>query len=88
MKFASITTTLLLLIPVITCAIDVLNSAMPAFGEASVVARPVIFYGVSYLLFFILSILLNVKRKFLINIILSGSLVLIYFVTVNLIKAV
>jgi hypothetical protein len=92
MKILSIILTSLLLIPVVVCSMAVFqifhqfNSELIPKDSTFSIAEPSILYGVSYLVFFGLAILLNIKGKFRINVVLSGCLVLIYFVTINLIK--
>ncbi len=63
-----------------------MGSSLVPRGTFLSIATPSIVYSVSYLVFFILSVLLNKKGKFLINIVLSGCLILIYFFTINFIR--
>jgi hypothetical protein len=92
MKIVSIILTALLLIPVVTCSLAIhqifYQTKSPLIPKDTLfsIAEPFILYGVSYLVFFCLSILLNIRGKFKINIVLSGFLVLIYLVTINMIK--
>jgi len=92
MKIISAIFTALLLIPVVVCAIAIFkfytqanNNFIPK-DAVFPVAQPTIFYGFFYLVFFIMSILLNIKKKYTVNVILSGSLVLIFLVTIHLIS--
>jgi len=93
MKIVSIILTALLLIPVAVCLHAILqvydqNSASPLLpkGNSLSIAEPTLLYAASYLVFFGLSILLNIRGKFKINVVLSGSLVLIFLVSINLLK--
>jgi hypothetical protein len=93
MKILSAILTALLLIPVVICSIAIFQvyfqtSASPLIsnGTSLSIAEPTILYGASYLVFFCLSILLNIRGKFKINVVLSGSLVLIFLVSINLLK--
>jgi len=92
MKIISVIFTALLLIPVVVWSIPVFQFYFPANHNVIrkdaffSIAEPAISYAFFYLVFFILSVLLNVKRKFTINVILSGTLVLIFLVTINLIS--
>jgi hypothetical protein len=92
MKIISIILTALLLIPVMVCSIAIFqiyhqaNTPFIPKDSSSSIAQTPILYGFSYLLFFVLSILLNTKGKFRINMVLAGCLVLIYIVTLNMIK--
>jgi hypothetical protein len=92
MKVLSIILTSLLLIPVVVCLLSVFqilhqtNSELIPKDTSLAIAQTPILYGFSYLIFFVLSILLNTKGKFRINVVLAGCLVLIYIVTLNMIK--
>jgi len=92
MKIASIILTLLLLFPAGVCATAIFkmlhqfDSQMITKNAFLSAATPSIVYALSYLVFFVLSILLNKKGKFIINIVLSGCLILIYFFTINFIR--
>jgi hypothetical protein len=92
MKIASIILTVLLLFPAGVCAAAIFkmfhqfDSQMITKDAFLSAATPSIVYALSYLVFFVLSILLNKKGKFIINIVLSGCLILIYFFTINFIR--
>jgi hypothetical protein len=62
------------------------NGAFFPKGTPFSMSEPLIFYGASYVIFFILSVLLNARGKFTVNIVLAGCLVLIYVVTINLVR--
>jgi len=89
MKILSITLTGLLLIPILACSIAAfqnyyqLDSDLIPKSAVYSIMKPFIFYSVSYFIFFILSIFLNIKGKFTINIVLSACLILIYLVSLN-----
>jgi hypothetical protein len=92
MKILSIILTALLLIPVVVCSLTVFqifyqtsSPLIPKDATFSIAQVPIL-YGLSYLVFFGLSILLNIKGKFKINVVLASSLVLIFIVTINMIK--
>jgi hypothetical protein len=92
MKIASIILTVLLLLPVGVCAVATFkifyqtDSQLIPTGTPFSIATPSIIYALSYLVFFVLSILLNRKGKFAINMVLSGCLMLIFFFTINFIR--
>jgi len=92
MKILSVILTALLLIPVIFCSVSIFqiyfkanNTTIPGYS-AFPLLQPSIVYTFSYFIFFVLSVLLNVRKKFTINIVLSGCLILIFFFTINLIR--
>jgi hypothetical protein len=93
MRILSITFTLLLLIPIVVCSHAIFqifyqttSDAIPKDVRFSI-ATPSIAYAASYLIFLILSILLNIKRKFTANIVLTGCLMLIYIFSINFISS-
>jgi len=91
MKTFSVILTALLLTPTVFCSVSIYQiyfragSSIPK-NAIFTMLEPSIVYIVSYIVFFILSVLLNVKGKFQANIVLSGCLLLIFFVTINLIR--
>lgn len=89
MKMLSTVFTLSLLIPIVACSFAAFqvfyqtNSDLIPKDTSSSLARPFIIFALTYFVVLILSVWLNIKRKFLVNIILSGCLIIFYIITVN-----
>jgi Gpi18-like mannosyltransferase len=61
------------------------NSPLIPASIAPSLAKSYIFYGIIFSIFFAVSIFLNVKRKYIVNIIIAGSLLILHLVVINFI---
>ena len=88
MKITSIIFTPLLLVPALyfiiaTCQIFYKTTSDLIPGDVRfAIAKPSIICAVSFIVFLILSILLNIKRKFAANIAITACLLLVYLVMI------
>jgi hypothetical protein len=91
MKTVSIFLTASLLMPIAACLLAVfqtyyqLNSDFIPKSAVVSITKPFIIYGISYFVFLVISLYLNIKKKYLVTIILSACLMMFYLVTVNFI---
>ncbi len=89
MKIFSFVITGYLLLTVIRCLLKIVesyNELVSPLNPKSIVidvARPYEICAISYFVFLLISVFLNIKKKYMANVVVSVSFVLVYFIITN-----